>query len=178
MRWRASWGVEVAEDGDFALGGLEEAGEDAEEGGFAGAVFAEQDVAAAGGEVDGDLAQGGEGAEEAGDLGKTGERASGREFAGGVWLSADAGAESGMRDSIFDDAGAGFSRVRRPFWELREQMALIFGQMGAIAVESRGVLRQVDASSPESSFSCERAILARLQGIGSRQNLRWKRKRK
>jgi len=51
---------------------LEETGEDAEEGGFAGAVFAEKDVTSAGGEVDGDLAQGGEGAEEAGDLFKSG----------------------------------------------------------------------------------------------------------
>jgi len=73
------------EDGDFALGGLEESGEDAEKGGFAGAVFAKEDVAAAGGEVDGDLAEGGERAEEARDGGKAGERGGGEGFWHGVW---------------------------------------------------------------------------------------------
>ena len=55
--------------------------------------------------------------------------------------------------------GAGFSRVRA----ILGIMALIFGQMGGIAVESRGVLRHGGCIFPESSFSCERAIPARLQ---------------
>ena len=68
MRARASCGSSVAEDLDGAVAGAEQAGEDAEQGGFAGAVFADEDVAAAGLEVDGDLAQGGEGAKEFGNL--------------------------------------------------------------------------------------------------------------
>ena len=60
--------LEVAEDLDRAEAGAEEAGEDAEEGGLAGAVFADEDIAAAGLEIDGDLAQCGEGAKELGNL--------------------------------------------------------------------------------------------------------------
>ena len=56
-----------AEDGDGAAGGGDEAGDDAEEGGFAGAVFAEDDGAGAGGEGGGDVAESGEGAVELGD---------------------------------------------------------------------------------------------------------------
>jgi hypothetical protein len=39
--------LEIAEELDGAEAGAEQAGEDAEEGGFAGAVFADEDVAAA-----------------------------------------------------------------------------------------------------------------------------------
>jgi len=62
----------ASEDLDGALAGFGEAGEEAEEGGFAGAVFAEDEVDLAGveGEVDG--AEGGEGAEELGDRGEAG----------------------------------------------------------------------------------------------------------
>ncbi len=58
----------VAEDVDGAAGGGDEAGEDAQEGGFAGAVVAEDDGGGAGGEVGGDFAEGGEGAVELGDF--------------------------------------------------------------------------------------------------------------
>ena len=61
-------GLEVAEDVDRAEAGAEQAGEDAQQGGFAGAVFADEDVAAAGLKIDRDLAQRGEGAKELGDL--------------------------------------------------------------------------------------------------------------
>ncbi len=56
-----------AEDGDGAASGRDEAGDDAEEGGFAGAVFAEDDGAGSGGEGRGDVAEGGEGAVDLGD---------------------------------------------------------------------------------------------------------------
>ena len=84
MRSRACWGSRFAEELDCSEAGAKEAGEDAEEGGFAGAVFADEDVALAGFEVDGDLAQGGEGSEEARKryrLGRRGPRLPGRSWA-------------------------------------------------------------------------------------------------
>jgi hypothetical protein len=57
----------VGEDGDGSAGGRDESGDDAEEGGFASTVFAEDDGGATGGEVGGDVTQGGEGAVDAGD---------------------------------------------------------------------------------------------------------------
>ena len=70
----------AGEDGDGAAGGCDEAGDDAEEGGFAGAVFSEDDGGAAGGEGGGDVAQGGEGAVDPGDRV---ERCGGRCFGAG-----------------------------------------------------------------------------------------------
>jgi len=55
----------VVEDGNLAVGGCCEAGYELEESGFAGAVFAEQDHAGAGGECERDFAEGGEVAVEA-----------------------------------------------------------------------------------------------------------------
>jgi len=60
--------LKIAEDFDCAEAGAEESGEASEERGFACAVFADEDIAAAGFEVDGDLAKGGKGTEEFGDL--------------------------------------------------------------------------------------------------------------
>ena len=57
---------------DRAEAGAEQSGENAEQSGFAGAVFADENVAAAGLEIDGDLAKRGKGAEELGDAVKTG----------------------------------------------------------------------------------------------------------
>jgi hypothetical protein len=56
-----------AEDFDRPAGGRDEAGEHAQEGGFAGAVIAEDDGGGADGEVRGDLTQCGEAAVELGD---------------------------------------------------------------------------------------------------------------
>ena len=50
------------EDGDAAASGIDEAGDDAKEGGFAGAVFAEDDGAGACGEGCRDVAESGEAA--------------------------------------------------------------------------------------------------------------------
>jgi len=61
----AMWGA--GEDGNGSASGCDESGDDAEEGGFAGAVFAEDYGGAAGGEVDRDVSQSGEGAVDAGD---------------------------------------------------------------------------------------------------------------
>jgi acetylornithine deacetylase/succinyl-diaminopimelate desuccinylase-like protein len=57
----------VGEDCDCSAGGGDEAGDDAEEGGLAGAVFAEDDGRASGGEIGGHVTQSGEGAVDAGD---------------------------------------------------------------------------------------------------------------
>jgi len=57
----------VVEDGDCAVGGCCEAGDELEERGFSGAVFAEENDAGAGGKRQRDLAEGGEGAVEARD---------------------------------------------------------------------------------------------------------------
>ena len=61
-------GLGFAEDVDRAVGGTKKAGENAQERGFARAVFAEEDVAAAGLEIERDLAEGGKAAEELGHL--------------------------------------------------------------------------------------------------------------
>ncbi len=68
----ASFGGRSAEDFDGALGGFGEAGEEAQQGGFAGAVFAQDEVDFAGFEGEGERAQGGEGAKELGDEGEAG----------------------------------------------------------------------------------------------------------
>ena len=73
-----------AEDVDCAVGWAEQAGENAQKGGLAGAVFADEDVARAGLEVDGDLAQGGKGAEEIGDLFELATGAGAESRAGGL----------------------------------------------------------------------------------------------
>jgi len=62
----AALGRGCVEDFDGALAGFGEAGEQAEEGGLAGAVFAEDEVDLAGFEGERERAQGGEGAEEFG----------------------------------------------------------------------------------------------------------------
>jgi hypothetical protein len=54
-----------AEHADGAARGSEQSGDDAQEGGLARAVFAEQNVEASGSEVGGDAAQGGEASEVA-----------------------------------------------------------------------------------------------------------------
>ena len=56
-----------AEDGGGAASGGDEARDDAEESGFAGSVFAEDDGGGSSGEGGGDVTQGGEGAVELGD---------------------------------------------------------------------------------------------------------------
>jgi len=61
-------GLGVAEDADRAVRGTEKAGENAQERGFACAVFAEENVAAAGLERERDLAESGKAAEELGHL--------------------------------------------------------------------------------------------------------------
>jgi len=61
-------GFLIAEDFDGAEAGAKQAGEDAQEGGLACAVFADEDVATAGFKIDGDLAEGGKRAEELGDV--------------------------------------------------------------------------------------------------------------
>ena len=68
MRSRASCGSCFAEDRDLAEAGPQQAGQNAQQRGFARAVFAEQHVAAARLEVHRDLAQRGKGAEELGDV--------------------------------------------------------------------------------------------------------------
>ena len=55
------------EDGDAAASGSDEAGDDAEESGFAGAVFAEDDGAGACGEGGRDITESGEAAVDLGD---------------------------------------------------------------------------------------------------------------
>ena len=74
MRARASCGSKFAEDRDLAEAGPQQAGQNAQQRGFARAVFAEQHVAAAGLEVDRDLAQRGKGAEELGTPDRAGRR--------------------------------------------------------------------------------------------------------
>jgi hypothetical protein len=61
-------GLRRAEDADCAVGGTEKAGENAQERGFAGAVFAEENVAAARLKRKRNLAESGEAAEELGHL--------------------------------------------------------------------------------------------------------------
>ena len=61
-------GLGVAEDVDRAVRGTKKAGENAQQRGFAGAVFAEENVAAAGLEIERDLAESGKGAEKLGHL--------------------------------------------------------------------------------------------------------------
>ena len=76
-------GFEVAENCDIAEAGPEQAGEDTQQRGFARAVFAKENVAAARLEIDCDLAQGGKGAEELGDVVEAGTE--GRAFRIGSW---------------------------------------------------------------------------------------------
>ena len=65
---RRRWLVRrFGEDGGGAAGGSDEAGDDAQECRFAGAVFADDDGAGACGEGCGDVAEGGEGAVDLGD---------------------------------------------------------------------------------------------------------------
>ena len=64
---RRCWCGDLGEDGDAAASGCDEAGDDAQEGGFAGAVLAEDDGAGAGGEGRRDVAESGEAAVDAGD---------------------------------------------------------------------------------------------------------------
>jgi hypothetical protein len=61
-------GLGFAEDADRAVSGAEQASENAEERGLACAVFTEENVAAAGLEIERDLAEGGKAAEELGHL--------------------------------------------------------------------------------------------------------------
>ncbi len=68
MRARASWGWDSPKTLDCAVRGTEKAGENAQERGFAGAVFAEENVAAAGLEIERNLAESGKAAEELGHL--------------------------------------------------------------------------------------------------------------
>ena len=63
---------EVAEHFDRAGAGAQQSGQDAEQGGFARAVFADEDVAAARLEIDRNLAERGKRAEELGDFVQTG----------------------------------------------------------------------------------------------------------
>src|ERR1035441_5238179 len=58
---------EAAKNGDRAEAGPQQSGQNAEQGGFARAIFADEDVAASGLEVHRDLAERGVGAEELGD---------------------------------------------------------------------------------------------------------------
>ena len=58
----------VAEDGDLAEAGAEQAGKNAQQSGLARAVFAEKNVAAAGLKIDRNLAQRGKGAEKLRDV--------------------------------------------------------------------------------------------------------------
>ena len=64
MRSRACCGSELAEDAHLAEAGPQQSGQNAQQRGFARAVFAEQHIAAARLEVDRDLAQRGESAKE------------------------------------------------------------------------------------------------------------------
>ena len=65
-RWSAIFsGFAVGEDAGGAQGWLQQPGEDAQQGGFAGAVFSQQNVTAAGSEADRNLAQRREAAKEA-----------------------------------------------------------------------------------------------------------------
>jgi hypothetical protein len=61
-------GLGFAKDTDCAVGGTEKAGEYAQERGFACAVFAEEDIAAARLEIQRNLAESGKAAEELGYL--------------------------------------------------------------------------------------------------------------
>ena len=72
-----------AEDADRAEAGAEQAGQNAQQRGFARAVFAEQNVAAARLEIDRDLAQRGKGAEELGDLSRRAQTVDGCGTIGG-----------------------------------------------------------------------------------------------
>lgn len=57
-------GIEIAEDPHLACRGMEQSGQDAQQRRFARAIFAEQNIAAARREIDRDLAQRSEAAEE------------------------------------------------------------------------------------------------------------------
>jgi len=80
--------VKIAEDLDGAEAGAKQAGQNAQQRGFARAVFSDQDVAAARFQVHTHLAKSGKGSEELGDLVKTGREGTGRN---------GASAEGGLR---------------------------------------------------------------------------------
>lgn len=102
-------GLEIAEDSDIAVAGAEEAGEDAEKGGLAGAVFTNEDVTAAGVELDRDLAQCGKGAEELGDFLDAGANLRSFASGGGGAHSQAAGFATRAAAAVALGAAAGFA---------------------------------------------------------------------